>query len=123
MGSSRQEYWNGLPCPPPGDLPNSGVEPMSLMSPALAGRLFTIIATWEALIGISIPKMKFTRPESNIEKKFKYLFFSTITPPPFLPKNNHSKIHLFCIKLDLIPYTNATRTVIDYISSFLKLLC
>ena len=29
MGFSRQEYWSGLPCPPPGDLPNPGVEPRS----------------------------------------------------------------------------------------------
>ena len=32
MGFSRQEYWSGLPCPPPGDLPNPGIEPKSLMS-------------------------------------------------------------------------------------------
>ena len=50
MGLFRQEYWSGLPCPPPGDLPNSKTEPASLMSPALAGEFFTIIATWEALI-------------------------------------------------------------------------
>ena len=30
MGFSRQEYWSGLPCPPPGDLPNPGIEPRSL---------------------------------------------------------------------------------------------
>ena len=41
MGFSRQEYWNGLPCPPPGDLPKPGTEPMSLTSPALAGKFFT----------------------------------------------------------------------------------
>ena len=41
MGFSRQEYWGGLPCPPPGDLPNPGIEPMSLASPALAGGFFT----------------------------------------------------------------------------------
>ena len=35
MGFSRQEYWSGLPCPPPGDLPDPGIEPMSLVSPAL----------------------------------------------------------------------------------------
>ena len=29
MGFSRQEYWSGMPCPPPGDLPNTGIEPMS----------------------------------------------------------------------------------------------
>ena len=35
MGFSRQEYWSGLPCPPPGDLPNAGIEPASLVAPAL----------------------------------------------------------------------------------------
>ena len=48
MGFSKQEYWNGLPCPPPGDLPNPGIEPAFLMSPALADGLFTMSATWEA---------------------------------------------------------------------------
>ena len=47
MGFSKQEYWSGLPCPP-GDLPNPGVEPASLMSSALAGRFFTTGTTWEA---------------------------------------------------------------------------
>ena len=47
QGFSRQEYWSGLPCFPPGDLPNPGIEPVSLMSPALAG-FFTTRATWEA---------------------------------------------------------------------------
>ena len=41
MGFSRQEYWRGLPFPPLGDLPDPGVEPMSLVSPALAGGFFT----------------------------------------------------------------------------------
>ena len=45
MGFSRQEYWSGLPCPPPGDLPNPGMEPASLTSPALAGELFTTSAS------------------------------------------------------------------------------
>ena len=36
MGFSRKEYWSAVPCPPPGDLSNSGVEPASLTSPALA---------------------------------------------------------------------------------------
>ena len=47
MGFSRQEYWSGLPSPSPGNLPNPGIEPTSLMSPALAGRFFTTRATWE----------------------------------------------------------------------------
>ena len=37
IGFSRQEHWNGLPFPTPGDLPNPGIEPTSLMSSALAG--------------------------------------------------------------------------------------
>ena len=47
---SRQEYRSGLPCPPPGDLPDPGTKPMSLMSPATAGGFFTTNITWEALI-------------------------------------------------------------------------
>ena len=46
--SPGQEYWNGLPCPPPGDLPNPEIEPASLTSPTLAGGFFTTSATWEA---------------------------------------------------------------------------
>ena len=38
MGFSRQEYWSGLPGPPPGDLPDPGIKPTPLRSPALAGR-------------------------------------------------------------------------------------
>ena len=48
MGFSRREYCSGWPCPPPGDLPHPGIEPASLMSPALTGRFFTTSATWEA---------------------------------------------------------------------------
>ena len=47
-GFPRQEYWCGLPCPPPGDLPHLGIEPVSPKSPALAGRFFIHWATWEA---------------------------------------------------------------------------
>ena len=45
MGFSRQEYWSGLPCPPPGDRPNPRFEPTSL---TLAAGFFTTSATWEA---------------------------------------------------------------------------
>ena len=53
MGFSRPEYWSGLPCPLPGDLPNPGIKPMSLMSSALAGRFFTTSATWGAPYDVS----------------------------------------------------------------------
>ena len=48
MKFSRKEYWSGLPCPHPEDLPNPVIKPASLMSPALAGGVFTTRATWEA---------------------------------------------------------------------------
>ena len=54
MGFPRQEYWSGLPFPTPRDLPNPGIKPTSLESPALAGGFFTTSATWEALHHISL---------------------------------------------------------------------
>ena len=50
MGFSRQEYWSELPCPPPWDLPDPEIEPVSLTSPALAGGFFFFFNTsamWE----------------------------------------------------------------------------
>ena len=47
MGFSRQEYWSGLPFPPPGDLPDLGIEPTSFTSIYLIGRwIFNHCATW-----------------------------------------------------------------------------
>ena len=48
MAFFRQEYWSGLPCSRTGDLPNPGIKPMPLASPAMAGRFFTTSITWEA---------------------------------------------------------------------------
>ena len=53
MGFSRQEFQSGLPIPSPGDLPDSGIEPMSLTSPALSRGFFTTSTTWEALFKAS----------------------------------------------------------------------
>ena len=53
--SSGKNYWSGLPCPPPGELPDPGMELISLLCgdsslmPVLAGGFFTTSATWEAL--------------------------------------------------------------------------
>ena len=48
MEFSRQEYCSGSPFPSPGDLPDPGIEPASLTSPALASGFFTTSSTWEA---------------------------------------------------------------------------
>jgi len=53
MGFSRQEYWSGFLCPFPENLPNSGIKPVSLMSPTLAGRLFTSEFNGEKTISLT----------------------------------------------------------------------
>ena len=53
MGFSRQEYWSGLPCSSPGDLPDLGIEPVSLMPPALTCGFFTSSTT------VHLPLCKF----------------------------------------------------------------
>ena len=63
MGFSRQEYWSGLPCPPPGDLPDPGIESASLMFTSLAGMFFTSSAIWEA--PVSLWKWKVSESESH----------------------------------------------------------
>ena len=50
MEFSRQEYWRGLLCPLPGDLPNPGIEPGSLTPPAVARGFFTNSTTWQVLL-------------------------------------------------------------------------
>ena len=51
MGFSRQQYWSGLPCPPPGDLPDPGIKSVSLNVTCIGGGFFTASTTWEALYG------------------------------------------------------------------------
>ena len=50
MEFSRQENWSGLPFPFPGDLPDPGIEPKSLVSPALAGRFSTTEPPGKSLV-------------------------------------------------------------------------
>ena len=55
MGLSRQEYWSGLPLPSPTDLPNLGIKPASLASPALAGGFFQLAPRGKPTIQLSFP--------------------------------------------------------------------
>ena len=57
MGFSRQEYWSGLPCPSPGALPNPGIEPVSLTSPASARGFFATNATWEIDVKVKVTQL------------------------------------------------------------------
>ena len=65
-GVSRQEHWSGLPCPPPGDLPDPGTEPMALASSVLTGRFFTTNTAWEALTHMGDSYMG--GPEGDVEQ-------------------------------------------------------
>ena len=56
MGFFKQEYWSRLPFSSPGDLPDPGIEPSSLKSPALAGGFVTTSATWEAPCSTKVKK-------------------------------------------------------------------
>ena len=71
MEFPRQEHWSGLPFPPPGDLPNLGTEPPSLVSRATAGGFFTTSASWDTglattLIGSHNPFSNF--PQLSVDE-------------------------------------------------------
>ena len=75
MGFSRREYWDGLPCLPPGDLANPGIEPTSLIFPALEGRFFITSASWEALC------------RACLTTKVLYCFLNTVSVSPHTQLN------------------------------------
>ena len=78
MEFSRQEYWSGLPFPPPGDLPYPGTEPVSLMSPALADSFLKTSASWEAHMIvkniINIDEAIMQPKNLNVNVSFIYLY-------------------------------------------------
>ena len=57
VGFSRQEYWSGLPCPSPGDLPDPGIKPASLASPVTAGK-FHLGSPWMPYIHYYLTNMR-----------------------------------------------------------------
>ena len=60
-GILRQEYWSGLPLPIPGDLPNPGIKPKSLVSPALANGFFTAAPPGKPLLGCTKSELRHFR--------------------------------------------------------------
>ena len=70
MGFSRQEYWRGLPFPPPGDLPAPGIKHASPVSPALVGRFLTTSATYSSTSFYTLIKNK---KLGNVERKIKQI--------------------------------------------------
>ena len=70
----RQEYWSGFPFPPPGHLPDPGIEPASLVSPALAGRFCKVVTK---------SSLKWSPPPFQVSR-FKFLPFFSTSPFPTL---------------------------------------
>ena len=62
MEFSRQEYWNGLPFPPPGDLSDPGIKPVSLVSPPLLGGIFTSESLGKGYLKMFPHKQSLSRP-------------------------------------------------------------
>ena len=79
MGFSRLEYWSGLPDPSPGDLPNPGIKPASLISPALAGGFFITNVTWEA------PEIYYGMFQTS---KIRVFFFFSLPPDTTLAQDS-----------------------------------
>ena len=100
MGFSRQEYWSGLPCPLPGDLPDPGIKPASLMSPhwqfssvQLLSRLRLFATPWAAVCQASLPitnswsSLKFTSIESVMPSSHLILCRPLFHPAPKLSQH------------------------------------
>ena len=102
MGFSRQEYWNGVRFPIPGDLPNPGIQPASL---AIAGGLFTTNTTWEVppsphifdkCLKTVFPYLTTLYPPLNsMENGTISILFTVLSPAnSTMPENRHSTVKL-----------------------------
>ena len=98
MGFSRQGYWSGLPCPPPGDLPNPGIEPSSLKSPVLTGRFFSTSTTWEAPSNLGRPHhhLPTTSPSTKQKNVHKLITHPSSSPCLYKPfPESHCRVWVF----------------------------
>ena len=84
MGFSRQEYWSGLPCPLPGDLPNQGIKPISPASPALQASSLS-----------TDPLGKPWKTVWNFLKKLRTTIWSSNSIPGLISRDDHTlKIYM-----------------------------
>ena len=114
MGFSRQEYWSGLPCLPPGYLADPGIKPVSLMSPALAGTFFTTNSTQEALTNKSVSQFSHSivpysatpwtaahQASLSITNSWSSLKLTSIEP--VMPSNHLILCHPFILSPSIFP--------------------
>ena len=100
MGFSRQEDWRRLLCPPPGDLPNPGIKPLCLRSPALAGRFFTSGAIWESPDHLTSGYLKTSLRETVCWILMEYVSFHANIWNPI----NSSSYHILCQSISCQTY-------------------
>ena len=101
-GILQARIWSGLPCPPPGDPLDPGIEPMSLMPPASAGRVFTASTTWEAPL-IALPFIEYLLSSRSRTKNFPSLI------------SNPNNIPTLCkVGSVTCPMLDGSRTCIHY---------
>ena len=96
LGCSRQEHWSGFPFPPPRDLPELGLKPASLTSPAWAGRFFTTSTTWTSG-PLQIGKV----PSAFLDDLRHHFFF-------FFPQELSPKAPCLSVLLPLFQYLGST---------------
>ena len=106
MGFFKQEYWSGLPCPPPGT-PDTGIKPGSPTNPALAGKFFTTSITWEAHACIHIQtiiRIDLWRWVGKQERRFVpflfYLLCFTMSYINFIIKRSEKKVSIAILVSD-----------------------
>ena len=88
IGFSRQDYWSGLPLPPPGELPNLGIKPKSVPSPALAGRIFTSAPPGSPLEACTSVSMYSLFPHDILSFEYTPIKVFTLAIKQLLPGSN-----------------------------------
>ena len=111
MEFSRQEYWGGLPCPSPGDLPNPGIKPGSFMSSALMGGFFTTSTPWKPNVILLLHRIVEISMENSQEYLHIKYFLKLLNSPKdtvmFLNlyvKNSVEKYFISISVSDIQPY-------------------
>ena len=120
MRFSRQECWRGLPFPTPRDLPNSGIKPTILASPALVGGFFTTDATWEAQIPKQPSSKQYNGQSCSLMMPFSPTCVQTIlsrdpSPCPVIwglsAFSEHTPLVHLCRTLLMVPESKAVMVI------------
>ena len=124
MGFSRQEYWSGMPFSSPGDLPDLGIESVSLMSPALAGVFFTTSRSLytDRCLNLAIICPNFYTQNNFFPFKETMYFYIYLSPKTYKLQTEPSKAKTRYINCKLNPQTQRVPPVCVYLPSTINVL-